>query len=216
MSMIDRLIISLYTSIIQKSNTNPRGPPHIPSNVTREFRSYPFLNHSITSTSKLLQIPKMKNLKSSKTLTQLCAINALLAPSFAFTVNLTGNRTNIKQDDPENLTPWKIWSGEGPMPSWDGSGDLNDWESNLEFVEIPALASARTQQNQRDVCKSLDFALSVENFYLSGAMDWLERYTITAMGTVGFRERGLVGSIAYDYLGDNGLKCGLESTSLCK
>lgn len=142
-------------------------------------------------------------------LTQVFAISALLVPSFATVAHLTANRTDIKQTD--DLSPWIIWPSEAPMPSLDGNVDFR-----YELVEIPALANKRTQQDVRDVCKSSDFALTVENFYMSGAMDWVEKYTLNSGNTAGYRERGLVSSIAYDYLGDNGFKCGLGSTALCK
>lgn len=144
-------------------------------------------------------------------LTQVCAISTLATPSLA---HRSANKT--KQGDLEDLSPWIIWPGEEPVPLWDGEGDYNDWESKLDFIEISALAQERTQQDVRDVCKSFDFTPSVENFYLSGAMDWLEKYTLTAMSSNSYRERGIVGSIAYDYLGDNGFRCGLGATSLCR
>lgn len=58
--------------------------------------------------------------------------------------------------------------------------------------------------------------MTVESFYLSGVIDWLERYTLVVQDTEIFKERGLLGSIAYEYLGENGIKCGIGSTSLCK
>lgn len=142
-----------------------------------------------------------------------CVIIALAIPSLA---DLNTNETSVKPGDLEDLSPWVIWPGEEPFPAWDGLENYSDWESKIDFIEISALAHERTQQNIRDVCKSFDFTLSVENFYLSGAMDWLEKYTLATRNSNSYRERGLVGSIAYDYLGDNGFKCGLGSTSLCK
>lgn len=141
---------------------------------------------------------------------------AIITPSLAISVRSNANKTSVKQGDFGDLSPWVIWPGEDPPPLWDGQEDYSNWESKINFIEISALAHERTQQDIRDVCKSFDFTLSVENFYLSGAMDWLEKYTLTTGSSRSYRERGIVGSIAYDYLGDIGFRCGLGSTSLCK
>lgn len=154
----------------------------------------------------------MKYLKLSMILVQAWVIIALAVSSLA---HLDVNETSVIKGESGDLSPWVIWPGEEPFPAWDGQGNYSDWESRIDFIEISALAHERTQQNARDVCKSFDFTLSVENFYLSGAMDWLEKYTLTARNSKSYRERGLVGSIAYDYLGDIGFRCGLGSTSLC-
>lgn len=154
-------------------------------------------------------------MKYPKLLIILTQIWAIITSSLATVAQPNNNKTSVEQGGFEDLSPWTIWPGEGPPPVWDGQENYSDWESKVDFIEISGLAHERTQQDVRDVCKSFDFTLTVENFYLSGAMDWLEKYTLTARDSKSYRERGIVGSIAYNYLGDTGFRCGLGSTSLC-
>ncbi|RPB05719.1 hypothetical protein L873DRAFT_1797449 [Choiromyces venosus 120613-1] len=86
-----------------------------------------------------------------------------------------------------------------------------------DAILIPKLGGSEilSQADAIDLCKSREFDLVVENWFVSEATEWLHEYTKKKKDTYNYKKRGIIGAIAYDYLGDSGMVCGTNTASLC-
>ena len=55
----------------------------------------------------------------------------------------------------------------------------------------------------------------MSNWIFSNAQEWLELYTLRFKDSYEVRQHGLVGSIAYRYLGEPNFRCGVGMTQSC-
>ena len=66
-----------------------------------------------------------------------------------------------------------------------------------------------------EICKSRPFALTQENYLLSGADEWLREYTSANQNRKYMNLHGVISTIAYDFLGDTNFKCAIGFQHLC-
>lgn len=82
---------------------------------------------------------------------------------------------------------------------------LAETEPTMETSNQPALeeliSENRTPKVLGDICSSREFKPTIANWWTSGADEWLRTYTAENKDTQAFKDRGLVGSIAKEYLG---------------
>lgn len=114
---------------------------------------------------------------------------------------------------------------------------LDDSDSEFETVTLgssffapslaelltPAVSAARVSPlsvgEATRICRSPAWALTPENWIFSGAKEFLEAYTAATEGAYARKKFGLVGSLAYHYLGEENFRCDIGSktcTVSCK
>ncbi|RPA98528.1 hypothetical protein L873DRAFT_1844226 [Choiromyces venosus 120613-1] len=81
--------------------------------------------------------------------------------------------------------------------------------------QSPARRTPITPGEAATVCKSPAWELKLSNWIFSNAHDWLELYTLKYKDSYEVRRHGLVGSIAYRYLGEPNFRCGIGMTQTC-
>lgn len=65
------------------------------------------------------------------------------------------------------------------------------------------------------ICRSPAWALTPENWIFSGAKEFLDAYTVATDGSYIRKKHGLVGSLAYHYLGEENFRCSIGMTQSC-
>lgn len=65
------------------------------------------------------------------------------------------------------------------------------------------------------ICRSPAWALTPENWIFSGAKGFLDAYTVATDGTYARQKYGLVGSLAYHYLGEENFRCSIGTMQTC-
>jgi hypothetical protein len=89
---------------------------------------------------------------------------------------------------------------------------------NPHFASIsasPARKSPISYSDAATICKSPSWELTIPNWIWSNAQEWLELYTLRYKDSYEVRQHGLVGSIAYRYLGEPNFRCGVGMTQTC-
>jgi len=81
--------------------------------------------------------------------------------------------------------------------------------------QSPARKTPITPGEAVTVCKSPHWELKLSNWIWSNAQEWLEMYTLRYKDSYEVRRHGLVGSIAYRYLGESNFRCGIGMTQTC-
>lgn len=66
-----------------------------------------------------------------------------------------------------------------------------------------------------EICHTPDFQSTIENWWLSGATEWLKDYTLTNNKTQHYQELGLIGSLASTYLKRTNFKCSIDTAHRC-
>jgi hypothetical protein len=65
------------------------------------------------------------------------------------------------------------------------------------------------------ICQLPEFAPTVENWWTSGATEWIKEYTLLNSEKKRFQELGIVGFIAEDLLKKTNFRCDVESVHRC-
>lgn len=95
------------------------------------------------------------------------------------------------------------------------NGLSHSWPDEGVLVPRTNATEPLSQADAIRVCKSKEFDLVVENWFVSEATEWIQDYTKKNRHTDNYKKRGVIGAIAYDYLGDTGMVCGTNTASLC-
>lgn len=86
---------------------------------------------------------------------------------------------------------------------------------SLSELLTPAVSAARVSPlsagEATRICRSPAWALTPENWIFSGAKEFLEAYTAATEGAYARKKFGLVGSLAYHYLGEENFRCDIGS-----
>lgn len=86
---------------------------------------------------------------------------------------------------------------------------------SLAELLTPAVSAARVSPlstgEATRICRSPAWALTPENWIFSGAKEYLEAYTAATEGAYARKKFGLVGSLAYHYLGEENFRCDIGS-----
>lgn len=66
-----------------------------------------------------------------------------------------------------------------------------------------------------EICHSKEFQPTMENWWLSGATEWLKEYTLKNHESGRYKELGLIGSLASEYLKKTNFKCSIDTPYKC-
>lgn len=66
------------------------------------------------------------------------------------------------------------------------------------------------------ICRAPAWALTPENWIFSGAKEFLDAYTVATDGSYARKQYGLVGSLAYHYLGEENFRCSIGMMQTCE
>lgn len=85
---------------------------------------------------------------------------------------------------------------------------------------LPSLLSRRSSpdfsnKTADEICHSKEFQPTMENWWLSGATEWLKEYTLRSHESERYQELGLIGSLASEYLKKTNFKCSIDTAHRC-
>lgn len=119
----------------------------------------------------------------------------------------------VSELDPE------LDSDSEPSPPAPSPKSSRPYTPSISELLVPALSPARTSNltpgEAAIICRMPGWALTTENWIFSGAKDWLEEYTLATQGDFLRARYGLVGSIAYRFLGEENFRCSVGMTQSC-
>lgn len=82
---------------------------------------------------------------------------------------------------------------------------------------LPNLLSPNPFSNKTvdEICHSDEFQPTMENWWISGATEWLKGYTLMNHESGRYKELGLIGSLAFEYLKKPNFKCSIDTAYKC-
>lgn len=140
--------------------------------------------------------------------------------SLAISDNLFGETLNIWDDSDSEFDEVPIFSDASdsefeeivvPGPSF--------FAPSLAELLTPGTSAARISPlsvgEATRICRSPAWALTPENWIFSGAKGFLDAYTVATDGAYARQKYGLVGSLAYHYLGEENFRCSIGTMQTC-
>lgn len=90
-------------------------------------------------------------------------------------------------------------------------------QDSAEPELLPGLLSLGLFSNKTvdEICHSEEFQPTMENWWLSGATEWLKEYTLMNHESGRYKELGLIGSLASEYLKKTSFKCSIDTAYKC-
>lgn len=83
------------------------------------------------------------------------------------------------------------------------------------IVELSPNQRSLSESGADEVCLSDAFAPTIENWWESGATEWIKLYTLTNANNPRFKELGLIVYLAEVYLKKTNFKCGIDTPHRC-
>lgn len=83
------------------------------------------------------------------------------------------------------------------------------------IVESSLSQRSLTELGADELCLSDAFAPTIENWWESGATEWIKLYTLTNANNPRFKELGLIVHLAEVYLKKTNFKCGIDTPHRC-
>ncbi|KAA8895437.1 hypothetical protein FN846DRAFT_339298 [Sphaerosporella brunnea] len=106
----------------------------------------------------------------------------------------------------------------GPVTTMIGGSEAVDVTNTVEAMFNDSALFHRLSQSDVDavdICKSYAFDTSQVNWHLANTEAWQRSYALENQHRAIFKLRGLVGTIAFDFLGISGFKCAIGTSHLC-
>lgn len=94
-------------------------------------------------------------------------------------------------------------------------------QDSAEHTLLPILLSRRSSldsfsgKTADEICYSKEFQPTMENWWLSGATEWLKEYTLMNHESESYKKLGLIGSLASEYLKKTNFKCSIDTAYKC-
>lgn len=98
--------------------------------------------------------------------------------------------------------------------------DIQIYRNPTELSPLPQLLSRGASgtffnMTADEICYSKEFQPTMENWWLSGATEWLKEYTLRNHETEHYKEFGLLSSLASEYLKKTNFKCSIDTAYRC-
>lgn len=86
---------------------------------------------------------------------------------------------------------------------------------STEITVFPLNPRSLSEPEADELCLSDAFAPTIENWWESGATEWVKSYTRANADSLRFKELGLVNHLAEVYLKKTNFKCGIDTPHRC-
>lgn len=97
--------------------------------------------------------------------------------------------------------------------------DLSFFSPSIKELLTPPISAARVNQisagEAAKICRSPAWALTPENWIFSGSKEFLDAYTVATEGSYARKKYGLIGSLAFHYLGEENFRCSISMMQSC-
>lgn len=86
---------------------------------------------------------------------------------------------------------------------------------STSIIEFPLSQRLLSESGADEICLSGAFTPTIENWWESGATEWIKSYTLANAGNPRFKELGLIDHLAEVYLKKTNFKCGIDTPHRC-
>lgn len=83
------------------------------------------------------------------------------------------------------------------------------------IIEFSLSQRLLSESGADEICLSGTFAPTIENWWESGATEWIKSYTLANAGNPRFKKLGLIDHLAEVYLKKTNFKCGIDTPHRC-